>query len=161
MNHSTRLGVAVLALLAILVSFGLPWLEMTNADVTSITVDGRSAGDSTDFPFPGGSFGTGMTLVADASNGSLSIPGLQLDIWLVIVIAAVGAVLALFASTAPNAMPRFVPTIVLAFAAAFLAGSFIGAIDERLSLQSGVFAASIGVVAALVATLAPRPETEA
>lgn len=147
MSKKTRLGVTVLAIIALLTSFGLDWFYLRRGP---------------DMSFVGNS-----AVTVTAGEGSLRIAGLKLEIWLAIAIAIIGAGLGPFATGPSAPLPRFVPLIALGVAAAYTGAGLLGvslyAPDRPTSpfdvtsarLGPGPLAAVVGIAAWVVTVLAP------
>lgn len=157
MTKQNRLGVAILAVVAIVSSFGLDWMHIQSAGLSNLTFDGSAIGQG--FSMPQIDMGgLGLSLPVNAGNGSITVAGLALDIWLIITIALAGAVLGIVASGESAPVPRFVPFVALGVAAAFIGSGFLVVGDANASLAPGIFVAAAGVIASIVMLLVPATE---
>jgi len=145
MNPQTRTGLAALALVLILASFGLDWFHLTGATMQSMTVNGQ------EMSFPGAMpmGGQVVSMTVGAWNGHLTIAGLKLDIWLVAALGCVGAGLAIASALVPDRLPRFAPLAVLGFVGVYLGGALVGLIGSGAGIAPGFVAAVVGVVVAI------------
>lgn len=148
MTKKTRLGVTFLAVFTFIASFGLDWFHIQAAGLASLGIGGGA-------------------LTISAGDGTLSLAGITLDIWLIITIAIIGTGLGPFATGTSAPLPRFVPLIVLGVAAAYVGAGLLGALfgapdtsNDPFGMTSaspgpGLFAAAMGIAVSVVAMLAP------
>lgn len=156
MTAKTRVGLGVLAILAILLSFGLDWFRLGMGATATFTMNGVDMGfpagsGLSGFPLGGG----GFEMTVDAGNGQMTVLGLALDIWVLAVVALLGAALATVSAAGVTQIPRFVPLVVLGLAALYLGSGLQLATADGATLLPGFFAALAGVVCALVVSVVP------
>lgn len=157
MTQKTRLGITALAVMALLASFGLDWFHLRAAGLSGFSFGGSSI-EPSHLMHQAGIGGLGFSVPVTAGAGNISFAGLSLDIWLIITIALVGAVLGLFATGESAPLPRFVPLIAVGVATAYIGSGFLLVGEANASLAPGLFAAAVGVACSIVTTLAPSSE---
>lgn len=160
MTQKTRLGITALAVMALLASFGLDWFHLRAAGLSSFSFGGSSI-EPSHLMQQAGIGRLGFSVPVTAGAGNISFVGLSLDIWLIITLALVGAVLGLFATGESAPLPRFVPLVALGVAAAYIASGFLVIGEADASLGPGLFAAAAGIGCSMVILLTPSSEAAA
>lgn len=159
MTTQTRNGLAVLAIAAFLIAYFVDWMVLSATTGSGLEINGMPMGLDGTSTFPGLPI-AGLQIPVGAGTGQITAAGLQLDIWLIVTIALLGAVFGLISNLAPSALPRFAVIAPLAFAALFVASAFYSLTDAQVSLRPGLVAVTVGIALAAAAHLMPRAASD-
>ena len=158
MTHSTRIFLSVGAGLAWLAAMGGDWLTLHQATVNleSLSFNGGSMAPGNVNLDWGGGLLAPADLAIHPTNGTLTLAGFELDLWLIVALGGIGSLLAGLRATGKASLPRLVPIALLAVASLYVAAAWALNSDPQASLGPGLIAGSVG--AALGWLLAALPD---
>lgn len=147
MNKNNSITLGVISIILLLATIPMNWF----------TIPLNSAMGMPSMPFPGG---LSPSAIATGTSGSLTFFGLQLPIYLVILIACTALVLSILNLKKITAIPTFVNVTLLIISTVYLvAGLVVVASSNGTSIKAGFFLALLATILGFAHLITARNTT--